>query len=104
MATPATNAVEQLAEQGYVVLQGVLSIAELQEIRAIVDEFLAREKEHPFEPEDGPPSTDDVATEKFFSDSYTVSRAELGRVMRRIRHTRAPCSSRVPPRPGIHIV
>src|SRR5579864_168123 len=92
MATPAnalTSTVKQLAEQGYVVVQGVLSPGALQDIRAIVDELLAREKAHPFEPEDGPASPPDAELEKFYSDSYTVSRAELARIMRRIRHTRA---------------
>jgi len=84
-----TTALEQLAGQGYLVLPGVLSDNELEEIRATVDELLAREKEHPFEPKDGPPSSGDSEIEKFFSDSYTVSRAELDMLMRRVRHTRA---------------
>src|SRR5712692_3923900 len=84
-----TGTLEQLTEHGYAVLEGVLSNSELEQIRGVIDELMAREREHPFEPEDGPMSSGDSEIEKFFSDSYTVSRAELDRLMRRVRHTRA---------------
>ena len=61
-----TTALEQLADKGYLVLPGVLSGNDLEEVRATVDELLAREKQHPFEPEDGPPSSGDSEIEKFF--------------------------------------
>ena len=38
---------------------------------------------------DGPTSPDDEKIEAFFAKNYTVSQAELGRLMRRIRQTRA---------------
>ena len=64
---------EHLSDQGYAVVENVLNKRQLEEIRTVIDELMAKERETPFEPEDGPPSSDDAAIEKFFTDSYTVS-------------------------------
>ena len=77
-----------LSEHGYVVLEGVLTDSEVEEIRGQVDDLLARERAAPFEPEEGNAGSDDASMEAYLSESYSVSRAELARIMRRIRSTR----------------
>src|SRR4030095_14926576 len=83
------TALEHLSKDGYVVLEGILNESDLGEVRNAIDQLLARERLAPFDPEDGPTSVDDDRIEAFFAEHYTVSQAELGRLMRRIRHTRA---------------
>ena len=80
---------DQLLEQGYVVLEGVVPPHRVEKLRARVDEILTRESEHPFEPEDGPEGEQDQEIEEFLRGGYAVSEAELARIMRRVRHTRA---------------
>lgn len=82
-------AVQHLKDRGYVVIEGMLPKDELEQISDEVDEILALEREHPFEPEDGPSSPDDAAMEEYMAKSYKISDAEHARVMRRIRHSRA---------------
>ena len=48
------SAVHQLNEDGYIVLEGMLKQDELEEIRREVGSLLARERENPWLPEDGP--------------------------------------------------
>ena len=88
MADSWESTLRHLSEHGYVVLEGVLTDAELGEIRGEVDDLLARERAAPFEPEEGDASSDDASMETYLSESYPVSPAELARIMRRIRHTR----------------
>ena len=52
-------------------------------------ELLARERENPWLPEDGPELPEDAEYREWVAQHYTVSEAELDRVMRRTRHTRA---------------
>ena len=77
-----------LWEHGYVVLEGVLAGAELDTLRDQVDAVFAQERMAPFKPEDGRRNPEDASIEAFLAENYTVSSAELSRIMRRIRHTR----------------
>ncbi len=85
---------EQLLQQGYVVLKGVVPPHRVEELKARVDEILTRESEHPFEPADGPEGEQDRETEEFLRSSYSVSEAELARIMRRTRHTSSNSTKR----------
>ena len=80
---------QQLLDDGYVVIENVLSSAEVEQLRTAVDQRMQLERAEPFLPEDGPRAEGDEQLEAFFVDSYTVSREELDRLMQRIRHTRA---------------
>ncbi len=82
-------AVRHLDQHGYVVLKKILDEKQLQHLRQEVDDLFNREQREPFDPGDGPPSPDDAAIETFISENYTSSAAEVARIMRRIRHTRA---------------
>ena len=83
------RALEELSDQGYTVLEGVLSDAKLEALRSQVDDVLAEERDAPPEPGDAPPIPDDDAVQSFFAESYTVSQSELARLMKRVRQTRA---------------
>jgi len=76
---------EQLNEQGYAVVEGMLSERELGQIRRVVEELF---QAVPFNPGDGPASKEDEQIEAFLADSYTISKAELNRLMRLIRYER----------------
>ena len=84
----ARNA-RQLDRQGYVILEAILDQQQLSKWRAVLDRLLTRERERPFEPTDGPSRPEDRELEAYLAESYNVSKLELQRVMRRIRHTRA---------------
>lgn len=87
--TNSESALRHLNDHGYVVIENVLPVSDVDEIRQAVEALMRREREAPFEPEDGPGSPDDAAIEAFLRAGYTVSEDELARLMRRIRHTRA---------------
>ena len=78
-----------LLEHGYLVVEDLLGRDELAEISAKVDEIFSREREAPYDPGDGPSGPDDEAMEAYMADSYKISEAEHGRLMRRIRYDRA---------------
>ena len=82
-------AIRHLDQQGYVVLEGILDRKRLQRIRGEVDRLFEQERQRPFDPGDGPAGPDDAAIEAFVSESYTASAAEVARIMKRVRHTRA---------------
>ena len=82
------SAREHLLEHGYAVLEGMLAQSELERFRSVVDELFLKERSTPFDPGDGPASTDDDAIEAYLAASYSVSKGELSRLMRRIRYTR----------------
>ena len=84
-----TEIAQQLNRQGYVVLESILNRTELDQMQSDVDALMAREREEPFDPGDGPPAAEDAQIEAFLADSYQLSKEELARTMRRIRHTRA---------------
>ena len=78
-----------LNEAGYVVIENALPDELLARLRSTVDHLLACERAAPSVPGDGPSHPNDHEFEAFFRDSYTVSEAEVTRLMQRIRHTRA---------------
>jgi ectoine hydroxylase-related dioxygenase (phytanoyl-CoA dioxygenase family) len=84
-----TAASEQLNRQGYVILEGVLQPDMLRQLRSALDDLFQREREEPFDPGDGPSAPEDAEIETYLAGLYAISRAELDRMMRRIRHTRA---------------
>ncbi len=84
-----TAASELLNRQGYVILEGVLQPDMLRQLRSALDDLFQREREEPFDPGDGPSAPEDAEIEAYLAGSYAISRAELDRMMRRIRHTRA---------------
>ena len=83
------GAVRHLEQHGYVVLERVLDQKRLQRIRGEVDRLFERERGAPFDPGDGPAGPDDTSIEAFISENYTASAAEVARIMKRVRHTRA---------------
>ena len=90
MTTPAPQQVlQQLGEQGYVILENVLSPTVVDRLRQVVDDRMHRERVTPFVPAEAPEAIGDDQLESYLSESYTVSREELTRLLQRIRHTRA---------------
>ena len=83
------EALHYLREHGFVVIESMLTDEDLDEIRQAVEEMLARERQTPFDPGDGPATEDDVAMEAYLAEAYKISAAELSRNMKRIRHSRA---------------
>ena len=80
-----------LEDQGYVVLENVLSLNQVAEMRAAVDALFASEREHPFDPYDADEAdeaAEDAEIEAYLTESYPISKAELGRLIRRIHHDR----------------
>ena len=84
-----TAASEHLSQQGYVILEDLLEPDQLEQLRTALDELFARERETPYDPGDGPGAPGDAVTEAYLDGSYAITGAELARMMRRIRHTRA---------------
>ena len=82
-------AIEHLNEKGYVVVENLLSKNQLATLQNEVNNLFIQERKNPFDPEDGPTHPNDSETEAFISENYSVSKNELNRIMRRIRHTRA---------------
>jgi len=87
--TDVLKAAEQLQRNGYVIVEGVLTHAEVEQWRHVLDELFALERRAPYEPGDGPSRSEDDEIEKFIAETYPVSPEELQRIMRRVRHTRA---------------
>ncbi len=79
----------QLSQQGFVVLEGLLEPDLLAELRSVLADLFARERETPYDPGDGPARPEDAEIRAYLAESYAVSDSELDRMMRRIRHTRA---------------
>ena len=84
-----TRMAQQLAGEGYVVLEGLLDSGQLTEWRGLIDRLAAEERRSPFLPGDGPVHPGDEEIESYLAESYAVSRPELARMMQRVRHTRA---------------
>lgn len=78
----------QLAEEGYAVIEDVLSKEQLELARGRVAELMAQELAQPFHPADGVPSDDDAEIAAYYKKSYTVSDAEAERMVARTRHYR----------------
>lgn len=85
----AQEGLEFLKQNGYVIFENVLSDEDLQKFSSAYDDIMAYERDHPFDPGDGPPSADDEAMAKYLVGAYKIDDDELARVMKRIRHTRA---------------
>lgn len=83
------QAVQQLVDQGYVILENVLPPPVVERLRQVVDERMQQERAEPFMPTEAPEADGDDQLESFLSESYTISRDELDRLLLRIRHTRA---------------
>lgn len=78
----------RLAEDGFVVIEGLLPKDTVRELKALVDARLAYEREHPFDPGDGPAAPGD---ERYCGEygPFLADKEEQARVMRRIRADRA---------------
>jgi hypothetical protein len=90
-ATPTgdvSSARAQLNEDGFVVLEGLLDPDLVRDLKSRVEPMLTHEREHPFDPGDGPA----LATDASFCTDYGPFRAdaiEQARVRKRIRADRA---------------
>ena len=83
-------ALRYIKEHGYVLFGGVLADDDcFSRLQSDYDLLLARERKHPYDPGDGPSAPEDVDFEAYVTASFNVSAAEVARVMRRNRHTRA---------------
>ena len=88
-ARQGTQVLSYLEEHGVAVIESMLTPKELERYRNDLDEIMARERDVPFDPGDGPECPDDAAMEAYLAKSYRINEAELARMMKRIRHTRA---------------
>jgi ectoine hydroxylase-related dioxygenase (phytanoyl-CoA dioxygenase family) len=92
MSTSLETTLEHLRTHGYAVLENVLPTAAVESLRAQCDDVAAKEQTAPFGdevPGDTNSGSDDAAIATYLADNYSVSDAELARLMQRIRHTRA---------------
>ena len=80
---------ESLKQTGYVIFENVLRGDDLQHFMSEYDRIMAYERDHPFDPGDGPSLPDDDQMTKYLADAYKIDEDELARVLKRIRHTRA---------------
>ncbi|MEZ5668376.1 MAG: phytanoyl-CoA dioxygenase family protein [Alphaproteobacteria bacterium] len=87
-AHDAVKAREALNRDGFVIVEGLLDRSTVADLKARVDAMLAYEREHPFDPGDGPALPGD---EKFCNEygPFVADAAESERVRRRIRADRA---------------
>ena len=84
------HVLDQLNEQGYVILENVLPQSVVEQLKQTVDEQMHSERDQPYAPGNHPAATgDDDLLETFLAESYSVSDDELERLVRRIRHTRS---------------
>ena len=83
------DALKHLRNHGYIVLEGLLSAEQFERLSANVDQLLASDREQPFDPGVGPALPEDQEMADYLKRSYKVSEAELARVMKRIRYSRA---------------
>lgn len=80
---------KKLENDGYAVIDNALSRDELERYRRKVDELMAYEREHPYCPTDGVESPEDAGIADYYRKHYTVSEAEVQRLLARVRHDRA---------------
>ena len=79
----------QLAEEGYAVIENVLSADQLDEVRSFTQQLFDENLESPYDPGDGPAHPQDEEIEAYLRDMYpTVEPSELDRVMRINRYNR----------------
>ena len=78
----------RLEDRGYVIINNVLSAHQVDALRSAVDALFTIEREQPFDPGEGNICEEDAELEAYLAENYPVSQAELGRLIRRIRHYR----------------
>jgi ectoine hydroxylase-related dioxygenase (phytanoyl-CoA dioxygenase family) len=101
---------EHLKEQGYAVIESVLSRSTLAEVKKVMEGLFVKERESPYDPGDGPGMPGDQEIETLLATSYSITDAELQRVMRLIRYDRHrnhdapwPVPPNVIPRMFVHL-
>jgi len=75
----------QLAEEGYAVIENVLTPAELELARGTVAKLMAHELQHPYHPTEGIPFDDEPEIAAYYKKAYDVSDAEAERMVARTR-------------------
>ena len=89
LVTDAAGAQAHLLEHGYVVLEGLISADETARLRASLEALMTRERAEPFEPGDGPAFAGEDEHVEGIASYWRPNAAELARLRRRLRHTRA---------------
>ncbi len=89
MSFDLTIPIAELSDQGYTVIEGMLGESELEEVRAALEQAAEQDRKNPFDPGETETLDGDAAIEAFLAESYSISKQELRRIMRQIRHTRA---------------
>ncbi|MBM84058.1 MAG: hypothetical protein CMJ78_26190 [Planctomycetaceae bacterium] len=84
-----SSLLEQLLENGYVVVDEVLPKAEVSRLKDEVDQLMTCEQDDPVVAGNGSLMAEDEAIADFLRNSYSIDEAEVERILRRIRHTRA---------------
>lgn len=79
---------DQLERDGYAMMEGVMPTDMLETYRQRIDALMAEERERLHTPEDGTTSAEDEAIADYYRRHYTVSEAEVGRILARVRHDR----------------
>ncbi len=77
----------QLAEDGYAVVENVLSTEQLERIRDVVARRMEHERAHPM-PLDSEQHEDDELIRTYYKEHYTVSDAEAQRMVARVHQYR----------------
>jgi hypothetical protein len=90
------DALDSLMQTGYVVIENVLGNEDLRHFSSAYDDIMAREKEAPFDPGDGPESPDDGEMADYLGQAYKIDQTEIDRLMKRIRHPICRWRSRSP--------
>lgn len=87
-AEVAVQARAELNAHGFVIIEGLLQREQVSDLKGRIDALLAHEREHPFDPGDGPPQPGD---ERYCGEfgPFVADSDEQARVMRRIRADRA---------------
>ncbi|RJG02087.1 phytanoyl-CoA dioxygenase family protein [Noviherbaspirillum sedimenti] len=79
---------QQLAEEGYAVIENVLSKEQLELARKRVAELMEKELAQPFHPTEGTPAEDEAEISAYYKKSYDISDAEAERMVARVRYYR----------------
>ncbi len=83
------SVLDDLLEHGYAVIENVLDSAEVSQVTTEVDRIMAGERSDPIVGDDEPECLDDHEIATFLRSNYSVGEAELQRMLKRIRYTRA---------------
>ena len=89
MTVTAAAAEAHLLEHGYVVLEGLLSAAEVARLRASLEALMEQERAVPFEPGDAQAYAGEDEHVAYVARYWRPNDAERERIRRRLRHTRA---------------